>query len=122
MSRRDQILMEIPRRAEPMTFAVDRALDLHEVQFMRMDPLEFRRQLKRSMAAELAHYIAEKTQFLDVSDEVMRMGRVRVQITFNDRGTYENWLPVERGEGRREGREATLASLPYGMDPRETFE
>lgn len=120
--RRQALTFEIPVRPEPQTFRVDRLLNREEIQFMRMEPMEFRRVLKAKIARELATYIAEKTQLIDLGDNLRGDPHVRVEITFHDRGTYENYLPTARNEGIRAGAKAVIEALPYGMNPGEVWE
>jgi hypothetical protein len=116
------LTFEVPRHPEPQTFRVDRERDLFELNQLRMDPDGYRHALKNEIARNLAAHIVANTQFVDVSDISARNPRVSVEISFNDRGTYENWLPQERKKGEQEGAKLVRDALPYGFDPSEVYE
>lgn len=120
--RRQDLTFEVPKRPEPQTFRVEQPLDMFQLDYFRRDPAGFRRALKLSMARRLAAYIADQSQLLDMSAVTLRDPVVRIEITFNDCGSYANWLPEERREGKTEGVKQTIKALPYGFNPNEFTE
>lgn len=72
-------------------------------------------QLKRRAAVALSEFIYENCKFMDSSCPTGREIQLTIQMTINDRGSYEHWLPQERNEGRREGWAKARNELPYGI-------
>lgn len=109
------------RRPEPLTVRIEREIDRHDWQLMeRMEPGAYAKRMKASMVAELAEHIAKSTLFpvLDLAGE----DRVRIELTINDAGAYQGWLPYERREGKREGAECERKRAPYGVEPGQFYE
>lgn len=118
-----RIVHEPPKRAISETFVYQHVLDPYELELLRREP-EFAEVLKRNMARALADHIFKQCQLFEMPDySDLQMGRpLRMELTINDRGTYEHWIPVERDRARREERTRVLESLPYGVNPTEFWE
>lgn len=75
--------------------------------------------LKRAAAHELADFIFAKCKFFEVPDLMGDDLKLQIELTINDRGAYENWLPVveQRGKaaGERQAVKRMVDSLPYGL-------
>lgn len=112
---------ERPRRPEPMTIAFDYKVDpLKREMHQRAGMLDaFVRNVKYEACLELAEKILERIQFFSEQDILYGTETLRLELTINDRGSYQNWLPKERAFGVRAGAEATIKALPYGMNPNE---
>ena len=84
-------------------------------------PKETTDYLRRMAASELADAILEHCAFFhkDWFDVTDPDPRVRIELTVNDRGTYENMIPNERREAADQERVRTTKrlteSLPYGL-------
>jgi len=123
MFSEDVLPMEIrhPERPAPMNFAFRRAIDRHELRFCRS--VEEREalftRLKRYAAGALAEHIAAHCKWMDRSFPMDGSLLLHLELTIQDRGAYENWLPRAREEGRRDGWKdamtAATRSLPYGL-------
>src|SRR5688500_3305762 len=90
----------LARKPKSETFCFYRPLDqwdMHRITDRGGDA--FRRAIKREMAQSLADHIIEKCTLI-VEPERLKPGAVfSIEVTIDDRGTYENWLPVERRQG-----------------------
>ncbi len=111
-------IQEIPKRPKSEVFAYEHRIDPMEFRHMKDAP-GYMEHLKRRMARSLADHIVEVCQLFEPPDvwDVERGLPIRMECTINDRGRYENWLPLERDEGRKEGRKRAIESLPYGIEP-----
>jgi hypothetical protein len=84
---------------------------------------EFKQYLKKRMAVAIAEMMVEKCELFELPDiAALHHGvPIQMEVTVNDRGAYENLLPMEREHGRqegvKEGRQRVLEALPYGIDP-----
>lgn len=121
---RDMMPEEVrhPERPEPINFAYRERVDFGDMR----DPTDPRERhehferLKRNAANKLANHIAMHCKWFDMRDPLAGGDVVlQLELTIADRGAYENWLPNERGAGKREGYAAAMkqaaASLPYGL-------
>lgn len=110
-----------PERPEPINFAFRRQADWHELSFCRSR--EEREQLyarmKRHAAHALAEHIAAHCKWMDRTAPHDKDLVLQIELTIQDRGAYENYIPKARQEGRSEGWSAALKaatqSLPYGL-------
>lgn len=114
----EAFIRELPERPISEVFAYRRVVEPYEFKVFKSDP-GYLKSLKHHMARALAEMIVDKCQLFELpSDmEINRGVPIQMECTINDRGTYENWLPVARGEGWKEGRKHALESLPYGVEP-----
>ena len=119
----DTICYEVPKPKISETFVYQHVLDPYELELLRRDP-SFAEVLKRNMARALAEHIFKQCQVFEVPShgDLMRGRPLRMEMTINDRGTYERWMPIERDQARREERKRVMDSLPYGMNPTEFWE
>lgn len=121
---KDQLMpMEIrhPERPAPMNFAFRRAVDWRELSFCRTQEereMLFTR-LKRYAAGALAEHIAQHCKWMERTMPTDGSMLLQLELTIQDRGAYENWLPRAREEGRKDGWNAAMnaatKSLPYGL-------
>lgn len=121
---RDMMPEEVhfPARPAPINFAYRERVDLRDMR-NPYDPKErhehFER-LKHHAADKLAQHIAAHCKWFDMPDPIAGGDLVlQLELTISDRGAYENWLPHERGAGKREGYATAMKqaaeSLPYGL-------
>lgn len=110
-----------PQKPKPLSFAVRKVAEDFELRMART-PLDRQRifdRLKNQAAHELARLIFENCKFFDVSDVMSNDMKLQLELTINDRGTYENWLPITEQQGKAEGRKQAVIemveSLPYGL-------
>lgn len=124
--RRMSEVMTPPKKPKAEQLNIRRVIDPMEVQFARTAFDEFCRMTKRRMAAEMAHYIAEKCGVIHLPDSFSSFERggfvIEMELTINDASAYDQWLPNERRAGVREGREQLKRELPYGMEPEAFYE
>lgn len=123
ISRRTKLseTYEVARPPAPVTMAKAFQIDRDELAFHRRSGTldGYVKRVKHLIAMKLAEEIVKNTQILSDEDILSGNETVMVEVTFNDRGTYENWLPCERRAGRREGFKQATEALPYGMAPHE---
>lgn len=121
------IVREIPKRPKSEVFAYRHVLDRFDLERMKNDP-EFLRYLKGRMARSLADHIVEVCQLFEppAGSDLMRGHPIQMECTINDRGSYENWIPVERDRARVEGvkigAKRVRDSIPYGFEPGMYYE
>lgn len=109
------------RRPEPLRVCIEREIDRHDWKLMeRLEPGAYAKHMKASMVAELAEHIAKSTLF--ALPNLLGEDRVRIELTINDAGAYQGWLPQERREGQREGAERERQRAPYGVEPGQFYE
>lgn len=122
-----ELIYEPPKRPISETFFYQHVLDWMELESLKRDK-GYVRALKRRMAHSLAEMIVEKCQLFQMPEmHELRDGTpIRMQLTVNDRGAYENIIPRERAEAKREGvkigAERVEKSLPYGFEPNQFYE
>lgn len=122
MSRKNDLVFYTPptKRPEPQTLAVRILLDRQMVAHYQKEPDVVRKLVIRDMANQLAAHIAEKCLPFNVKafiENTLYGDRaLEMELTINDRGSYEHWLPEERRQGRKEGAASEKASAPYGIE------
>jgi len=122
-----ELMYEPPKRPIAETFTYQHILDWMELERLR-DDKGFVRYLKRHMAHSLADMIIEKCQLFQMPEmyELARGTPIRMELTINDRGAYENIIPHERDVAKREGvkigAERVEKSLPYGFELNQFYE
>lgn len=122
-STRDLMPLEIrrPDRPESMNFAFRKSVDPESLYFARSadDRQRLFDRLKWDAARALADHIAKHCKWFDRSTPMNRDMAIQIELTINDRGAYENFFPVAKQEGRKEGwasaMRAAAESLPYGI-------
>ena len=111
---------ERPLPPEPSVFRWERALEWPEIDQLRRNPQAVMAALRREMAGALVKHLTENTTLLDVPDYSRRDPVFAIELTFNDRGTYERAIPQAERRGHDEGWKAAerLAEQrkPYGLD------
>ncbi|WP_316875460.1 hypothetical protein [Ralstonia edaphi] len=119
---------EMPRRPKPIEIAIQEPLDYFDLLRARESRASFVAWAKGMMAAKLAKMIVEECQLFEVPDfaTLNRDPNLRLQFTINDKGSYTNWLPQEREEGKQEGFKSgyrrAIEKVPYGMEPDQYYE
>jgi hypothetical protein len=103
------------QRPAPQVVCVQDVVDRSMLDMQRYDPALVAAELRRRMVRKLADYLLENCTPFEVPQH-LQLGQVfRIEMTLNDWGTYDRALPAARQEGRRQGREAAIAELPYGV-------
>lgn len=121
------VVYQEPKRPKTEVFVYQHVLDPFEVERLRHRP-EFVESLKRMMAHKLADRILETCQVFEIPEfrALERGVPIRMELTINDRGTYENWIPRERDAAKREGFrvavEEVRKSTPYGFELDQYYE
>lgn len=122
-----ETLYTVPTRPKTEVFAYQHVLDDYEMMCMREDK-GFVKYLRQKMAHALADLIVEKCQLFQVPGmrDLYRGVPIRAELTVNDRGTYENWLPkveqIARDKGFKSGVSAVKNAIPYGFEPEQYYE
>ena len=122
--RTRNLFVVTPKRPDPIEYAAEEIIPWHELGRHRKwgvlgneHKLEY---IKRCMVHKIAEALVEKLEPFIVQRDCEEGEAYRVQVTLSDRGAYENWLPMERKAGRREGfmqgEKAIKARLPHGID------
>ena len=115
------IKFEVPKRPVSEVFTYQHVLDYHDIEMVRRDP-KFIERIKKMMARELADHICEKCQVFEIPSmaDLYHGLPIRMELTINDRGAYENWIPNERREahtnGVKVGADRVRKSIPYGFE------
>jgi len=124
-----EMLYEPPKRAEPKVLVYERVLDRHELQHLKRGAeVEYIRYIKQEMAHKLADHILKECQVFQIPgmQELMRGYPIRMELTINDRGTYENLIPqaerVARSVGVKAGKDEVKRTIPYGFEPEQYYE
>jgi len=124
-----EMLYEPPKRAEPKVFTYQKVLDRNELQHLsRRGEVDFIRYIKQGMARALADHIFKECQVFQIPEmrELMSGYPIRMELTINDRGTYENLIPqaerVARSNGIKAGATAVMRTIPYGFEPEQYYE
>lgn len=113
----DSATFQRPQEPRPETFCIQRTFDAYELEQARRIGVSVLDQAKRWAAHELANHIADHCKWFDPGSAWFdnRSKTFRIELTINDRGSYEHMIPRAKEEGRRLGREQTKKSLPYGL-------
>ncbi len=124
-----QMLYEPPKRAEPKLFVYQRVLDKHELRHLRPGgEIDYIQYIKRDMADKLADHIFRECQMFQIPGvpELVQGYPIRMELTINDRGTYENLIPhaerVARSVGVKAGKDEVKRTIPYGFEPEQYYE
>lgn len=110
-----------PERPEPLNFAVREIADAFELRMARTPEERGRvfERLKSQAAGKLAKFIFGNCKFFEVPDLMSNDLKLQIELTINDRGAYENYLPVAEQQGEAKGRamavKQMVESLPYGL-------
>lgn len=108
-------------------FCYQHVLDRLELELLSRDPT-FIKVIKGRASRELADHIIEKCHLFEIPSFVELRGGVpvRMELTINDRGAYENLIPRERADARKEGIDIGASrvtkSIPYGFEPNAYYE
>ena len=124
-----EMLYEPPKRAEPKVFVYQRVLDRNELEYLRRGlEVDYVKYIKRDMARALADHIFKECQVFQIPgmQELMQGYPIRMELTINDRGTYENLIPqaerVARSVGIKAGKDEVKRTIPYGFEPEQYYE
>jgi hypothetical protein len=99
-------VIDRPHRPAPMNYAIRHVLDRRDIELMRLSPEAFRQRLKRYMTEKLAAHLVENCSLFEIPEYAHEGMAVQMEVMLNDRGAYENYIPVAKDEGRREGYKA----------------
>jgi hypothetical protein len=114
-------VIDRPHRPEPMNYAIRHTLTRFDIEQLQRSPEAFAQTLKRYMTQKLAAHLVESCSLFEVPELAYEGMSVQMEVMLNDRGAYENYIPVAKREGRDEGwkaaREAERMARPYGMEP-----
>ena len=122
-----QMIYEVPKRPKSQVFTYRHVLDEFELREIRHRP-NYVSHLKRRMANELADHIVKECQLFQMFDmaDLYRGVPIQMELTINDRGSYENFLPIVKHEARKEGvrvgSDAVKRTIPYGFEPEQYYE
>lgn len=124
-----EMLYEPPKRAEPKVFVYQRVLDRNELRHLKTgSEVDYIQYIKREMAHKLADHIFKECQVFQIPEvqELMQGYPIRMELTINDRGTYENLIPqaerVARSAGVKAGKDEVKRTIPYGFEPEQYYE
>ena len=92
---------------------IDKAFDKHEIQHLGAHFLEYARQ---KMCHELAMHLIDQCQLFDSSSPMDSAKKYSIELTLNDRGSYEHLLKHATQEGIKQGLQAAYISRPYGFE------
>ena len=116
-----------PKRPEPKIVAIQKVVDLQELHMLKDRGAEyFNKYLKRSMAHELGSYILENCDVIVLPDYMAAGQVVKMEMTINDRASYENWIPLAKQEGEcagiKHGIKVIMDRIPYGFELDQYYE
>jgi len=120
--------IEVPQRPTPKTLRIDIPVHREARELARRfgDLTRWAKQEKAYMVAKLAEALSKDLQLFSENDLMAARETISLELTLNDRGSYQNWLPHERSEGRNEGvkaeRQRGERVTPYGMEPERYYE
>lgn len=118
--KHEPLKRKITPRPKPQTFRIDEAVDVEEMRFMARHGVsehEIMRRFKRSMVRRLAEHLSEHCKLFEFDfNRLMRERRVSIEITLDDRGTYERLVDNAERAGRIEGIMEAIEAMPYGLD------
>lgn len=73
--------------------------------------------IKRWLVGELAEHLADKCKVFEFDyNRLMRDPVVHIEITIDDRGTYEGMVDGAERAGRRQGIKEAIDAMPYGLN------
>lgn len=110
-----------PQAPQSLNFAVREIAEEFELRMARtpQEREQVFERLKQRAAYKMADYLFKNCKFFEVPDLMSRDLKLQIEITIEDRGAYENWIPVaeQRGKalGRKQAIKEMVESLPYGM-------
>ena len=121
------VIYQEPKRPKTEVFVYQHVLDPFEVECLRHRP-EFVESLKRMMAHKLADHILETCQVFEIPEfrALERGVPIRMELTINDRGTFENARyaieDAAKRQGVKTGIESVKKSMPYGFELDQYYE
>ena len=127
----EEVFCESPKPPVTETFTYQHLVDDLEMMEIRRDP-GYVESIKRQMTHALAAFIINKCQLFQMTKmhDLERGIPIRMELTINDRGAYENIIPRERADAKREGIkvgievgiERVKRSMPYGFELDQYYE
>lgn len=127
----EEVFCESPKPPVTETFTYQHLVDDLEIRELRRNP-GYVESIKRQMAHALVDFIINKCQLFQMPKmhDLERGIPIRMELTINDRGTYENALPRAREKAFQEGLkmgiemgiEEVIGSLSYGLEPDQYYE
>lgn len=127
----EEVFCESPKPPVTETFTYQHLVDDLEIRELRRNP-GYVESVKRQMANALVDFIIKKCQLFQMPKmhDLERGIPIRMELTINDRGAYENIIPRERADAKREGIkvgievgiERVKRSMPYGFELDQYYE
>lgn len=123
----EEVFCESPKPPVTETFTYQHLVDDLEIRELRRNP-GYVESIKRQMTHALVDFIIKKCQLFQMPKmhDLERGIPIRMELTINDRGTYENALPRAREkafrEGVKSGADEVIKSLPHGFEPDQYYE
>lgn len=107
-------------RPKPQTFCLNHPIDAAELR-MRMRLGEPRERvilsLRRFMVQRLAEHLEANCKTFQFDfDRLMRDEVLRMEVTIDDRGTYEGMVDGAERAGHRAGIKDAIEAMPYGLN------
>ena len=126
-----EVFRESPKPPVTETFTYQHLVDDLEIRELRRNP-GYVESIKRQMTHALVDFIIKKCQLFQMPKmhDLERGIPIRMELTINDRGAYENIIPRERADAKREGIkvgievgiERVKRSMPYGFELDQYYE
>ena len=114
---RNELFQEKPTfLPKPMTLCVERVISKWDILAFEGNLHILRERIKSDLSHDLANNIIDKCQLIEFPEVFKEGAVVRLELSINDRGRYENWLPIARDEGKKEGIKQAIENLPYGLE------
>lgn len=114
------LVRKLTPRPEPQTFLIEEPIDPSEWRWAIRNGAteqELLRRLHRHMTLKLADHLAEKCKAFEFDfNRLMRERIVSIEITIDDRGTYEGLVDSAERAGRRQGIKEATDAMPYGLN------
>ena len=127
----EEVFCESPKPPVTETFTYQHLVDDLEIREIRRNP-GYVESIKPQMTHALVDFIIKKCQLFQMPKmhDLERGIPIRMELTINDRGAYENIIPRERADAKREGIkvgievgiERVKMSLPYGFELDQYYE
>jgi len=92
---------------------IDEAIHEHHAQMMGKDHLEY---VRRKMCHSLAEHLISQCELFNSSHPIEPFKKYSIELTVNDRGSYENIVESAKHKARKEGYSAGKMDQPYGFE------
>ncbi len=92
---------------------IDEAIGKCESRMMGEDHLEY---VRRKMCHSLAEHLIGQCQLFDSSHPMEPFKKDSIELTLNDRGSYENIVKNAENKARKQGYLDAKINQPYGFE------